>query len=232
MKYIKDFFYNISDFFIIILILGLAGGIIYWRVNIIMDYPEVLAAEARENAEIIAPSNSPGNSGAGEHANSNASSGANDDKDEEKDADTAADANAGNNAEGTADTENDSDSDSAVDTNTDSDSNGEDGNENENGDDGDTDNNDNNSTTTDGPRDNTIWKDGRLKVDMTVDLASGDSYDAVESLVNAGLFSTYYEFETICAKIDANPSMIKAGTFSFPAGYSQEDIARDVTYEE
>ena len=53
MKYIKDFFYNLSDLFIILLILAVAGGLIYWRVNVIMDYPEALAAEIREGGSLV-----------------------------------------------------------------------------------------------------------------------------------------------------------------------------------
>ena len=48
MKKIKDFIYNFSDIFTAILVLALAGGIIVWRVQVIMGYSEMMAAEKKE----------------------------------------------------------------------------------------------------------------------------------------------------------------------------------------
>lgn len=43
MKHIKDLIYNINDIVLAILIVAVAAGIIYWRMNIILDYPEKVA---------------------------------------------------------------------------------------------------------------------------------------------------------------------------------------------
>ena len=48
MRKIKDFIYNFSDIFTTLLILALAGGIIFWRVQVIMGYSELAAANKNE----------------------------------------------------------------------------------------------------------------------------------------------------------------------------------------
>ena len=45
MKSFKDFYYDKNDIIIAILILFIAGLIIMWRINVIMDYPQTLAKE-------------------------------------------------------------------------------------------------------------------------------------------------------------------------------------------
>ena len=44
MKRIRDFIYNFSDIFTTLLILALAGTIIFWRVQVIMGYSELVEA--------------------------------------------------------------------------------------------------------------------------------------------------------------------------------------------
>ena len=196
MKYIKDFFYNLSDLFIILLILGIAGGLIYWRFNIIMDYPEALAAEVREtaNQNLVPSGDSEGENAEGENAQGENAEGEN-----------AQGENAqGENSQGENAGAESGETPAPIDTSS----------EQEPG---------------SGPRDNTIWKDGKLRVDMNVELASGSSEIAVESLVQAGLFTSYEDFVAVCEKIEADPGMVAAGTYTFPAGSSQEDIADIVT---
>lgn len=45
MRVIKNFFHNINDILLAIIIVALAAGIIYWRMGIILDYPRQFAAE-------------------------------------------------------------------------------------------------------------------------------------------------------------------------------------------
>lgn len=45
MRAIKNFFHNINDILLAIIIVAVASGIIYWRMGIILDYPKQLAAE-------------------------------------------------------------------------------------------------------------------------------------------------------------------------------------------
>ena len=43
MRYIKNFLHNINDVVLAVVIVALAAGIIYWRLQIILDYPKQLA---------------------------------------------------------------------------------------------------------------------------------------------------------------------------------------------
>jgi cytoskeletal protein RodZ len=43
MRAIKNFFHNINDVLLAIIIVAIASGIIYWRMQIILDYPKQLA---------------------------------------------------------------------------------------------------------------------------------------------------------------------------------------------
>ena len=52
MNRIKDFFHNVNDIILAIVIIAAAAGIIYWRVNIIMDYTES-SADATSNTETV-----------------------------------------------------------------------------------------------------------------------------------------------------------------------------------
>lgn len=45
MDKIRDFFYNKNDIVVAILILVVAGALIYFRINAIMDYPSTVAAQ-------------------------------------------------------------------------------------------------------------------------------------------------------------------------------------------
>ena len=45
MRLIKNFFHNINDVVLAIIIVALAAGIIYWRMQIILDYPKTLVQD-------------------------------------------------------------------------------------------------------------------------------------------------------------------------------------------
>ncbi|MBP3899122.1 MAG: hypothetical protein J6D57_14975 [Mogibacterium sp.] len=45
MRHIKNFLHNINDVVLAIVIVALAAGIIYWRMQIILDYPKQLAEQ-------------------------------------------------------------------------------------------------------------------------------------------------------------------------------------------
>lgn len=183
MKHIRDFLYNWNDIFLAFLIIVLAGGLIFWRVGIIMEYPEVLAKQAMEasaDSETIVPDTSGSGSGA-EGGTSGDASGS------------------GSEAEGDAQGE---------------------GSEGEGSDE---------QTPGSGPRDDTIWKDGVLRVNMTVTVSEGSATSAVQNLVDVGLFTSYEDFEAVCEKAGVDPTDIKATTFTFAAGSTQEDIAKQVT---
>ena len=227
MKYIKDFFYNLSDLFIILLILAIAGGLIYWRVNIIMDYPEALAAEFRDGGNQSLVPDDILNSGGSDNSDSNGGTDAGGDSDNSSEGGTEENTGEGNENSGNAEGGENSGEGNENSGNAEGGENSEEG--------GTTPGAPIDSSTEHepgaGPRDNTIWKDGKLRVDMTVDLESGSSEDAVESLVQAGLFSSYDDFAAICEKIDVDPGLVRAGSYTFSAGSTQEDIAEAVTID-
>lgn len=45
MKKIKDIFYEINDIVLILIVILLASLLVYWRINVISDYPKTLAKE-------------------------------------------------------------------------------------------------------------------------------------------------------------------------------------------
>lgn len=49
MNRIKDFFYNRNDIIIVLIILVIAGMLIYNRIGVIMDYPARIADAAAES---------------------------------------------------------------------------------------------------------------------------------------------------------------------------------------
>ena len=49
----KNFFHNISDIVLAILIVAIASGVIFWRMQIIMDYPEKVAAEQAAKQAVL-----------------------------------------------------------------------------------------------------------------------------------------------------------------------------------
>ena len=52
MKHIKNFFYNINDLILAAIILAAAAVLIYWRLDIILDYPEKVL-ESNNNNTVI-----------------------------------------------------------------------------------------------------------------------------------------------------------------------------------
>ena len=73
------------------------------------------------------------------------------------------------------------------------------------------------------------WSKGVLAKDTTVNVAGGSATAAVQSLVDAGLFASYEEFTKVCKAAGYTPEDIKATTFTFEAGCTQTDIAKQVT---
>ena len=57
MRLIKNFIHNINDVVLAIIIVLLAAGIIYWRMQIILDYPKTIVAEQAVTEE--APAEEP-----------------------------------------------------------------------------------------------------------------------------------------------------------------------------
>ena len=168
MKKVKDFLYNWNDLVIILCILAIAAGLIYWRVTKIMDYPRYIAAQAQERALA------------------------------EKEA-----------AESLTPVDPNADSSSTSSTET-SDTSSE-------------------PKPGSGPRNGKLWSGGMLREEVSVTTASGSAAEAVESLVEAGLFTSYEDFEVVCELNGFDPTDIKANDFTFSPGTTQAQIAEEVT---
>ncbi len=182
MKRIKDFIYNWNDIILVTLIIMTAAGIVYWRVNVIMEYPKVVAEEialsGQNTPENIIPSS--------------------DDAPSASNSDDTDSTNDGLGDSGNSDSNNLDDDSPAIEPGS-------------------------------GPRDGTLWSDGKLKLNITVVVEEGTALDAVENLVEAGLFSSYEDFEYVCSSLGLDPTSILATTYTFSAGSTQEDIALQVT---
>ena len=76
--------------------------------------------------------------------------------------------------------------------------------------------------------DGTIWKDGVLKNNMSVKVPAGTATDAVNGLVEAGLFKSYDDFAALSEQLGLDPTSIMPGTYKFDAGKSQSDIIQAV----
>ncbi len=52
MKKLKDIIYDYNDVFVALLIVAVAAGVIYWRVNVVMAYPKYAEAHGEKQQEI------------------------------------------------------------------------------------------------------------------------------------------------------------------------------------
>ena len=235
MKRIKDFFYNWNDLVIVLLILAAAAAVIYWRATMIMDYPKTLAKDIQEGtAELDIEMPAEGEEAAdaeaaeGEEAAEGADGDAEGAESEEAEAKSeGADAEAteagGEKAENGAaeNAENKDENKDASKTE----------NKTENKDDKKDDKKDENaaSPAVPAPEDNNIWKDGKLIEDMIVTTGEGSAMEAAQALVDAGLFTSYENFEEICNAYGFVATDIKASDFVFKKGFTQQQIAEEVT---
>jgi len=151
-KTFKDFLYDTNEIWLAIVILIIAGLLIVWRINVIMDYPSTL-----------------------------------------------------NKTAGTTTTTQEKATTSTTTAN--------------------------NSTTASDSSKTTasLWKDGKLTKSVKVKVKSGSETAAVNSLVDANLFSSYSEFVKVCKSAGVKASRIKASTFTFKAGSTKKSIAKQVT---
>ena len=173
MKKLKDFFYHVNDVLLALFIIVIAGGIIFWRVDKIMEYPQQVVEEQAKASSTSSKADQPNKKADTNTASKNA-----------HEPNSSQDANS-----------------------------------------------DVSSTSASGNNDNSeqIWKDGALTKDVTVTISSGSAEDAIKSLIAAGLFSSFAEFEETCTKVGRSVDSIKATTFTFTTGLTKDQIATTVT---
>lgn len=46
MKRFKDFIHDTNDILLAVIIVAIAAGVIFWRLNVILDYPEHLVQQS------------------------------------------------------------------------------------------------------------------------------------------------------------------------------------------
>ena len=63
---------------------------------------------------------------------------------------------------------------------------------------------------------------------MSVKVPAGTATDAVNGLVEAGLFKSYDDFAALSEQLGLDPTSIIPGTYKFDAGESQSDIIKAV----
>lgn len=202
MKRIKDFFYNCNDLIVILLILAAAAALIYWRVNIIMDYPKTLAVEIQETGTAegldIDMSDVENDSEAADEVSKEDAEAT----DEKKDGDS---------------TENDKSAEGNVENNEGTDSNDEntEGTDQEQGD------------AEEAPAELVV--DGALTKEITVAAAEGTAEETAQAFIDLGIFSSYDDYYEVCVNSGIDPTQIVAGSYTFPAGTTLEAIVSQIT---
>ena len=220
MKRIRDFFYNCNDIIAVLIILLAAATVIYWRVNIILDYPSTLAAES---ASSLSDSEKEVVMEVAEEDETEAEAGT--EAGESKDAEESKDGGTEDATSKDAKAEDKDSKDQEAKEGEDASSNDEDA---KGEDSNDEDSKDEESKDSDA-KDGGLWKDGQLAEDIYIAIEPGSSYEAVDSLIAAGLFDSYEEYETLCSQEGIAPEAIQAMEFTLPAGSTPEEVLRIIT---
>lgn len=172
MKLLKDIIYDKNDVLVALLIICIAGLLIAWRMDVIMDYPNTLAKQT----DTVSTTN-----------------------------DDVVPEEVGNTSEQTSST-NSSNTQSTTDNNKPS-----------------------TSSESSNSSSNSVWNNGTLSKDVKVTIQGGSATEAVQSLVDIGLFKSYKDYENVCKAAGYDPLGIKATTFTLTKGMTQTDIAKKVT---
>ncbi len=213
MKKIRDFFYNCNDIIAVLIILLAAATLIYWRVNIILDYPATLAAENAvdhsdtDNEVIIEEAETTSDDETADAEKAEAEAEVKDEEAKEEEAATKDDETKDGKEAESAETKDEESKDAEAKESEESKDKKDEDKEDEKG----------------------PWKDGKLKEDMLVYIEPGDAVSAVEILVDAGIFESYDEYVELCEKEDINPGSIQTMEFTLAEGSTKEDIIRLVT---
>ena len=73
-----------------------------------------------------------------------------------------------------------------------------------------------------------LWQDGKLTKTVNVEVSGNTALSAINCLVDAGLFKSYSEYESICKDLGYNPEQVYAGSFVFQEGSTKEIIVNKV----
>lgn len=75
-----------------------------------------------------------------------------------------------------------------------------------------------------------LWTDGVLSREVSINVSGSNAAEAVQCLVNAGLFTDYKEYQSVCTAAGLDHQKISAGSFTFAKGSSKANIADIVNW--
>lgn len=171
MRIIKNFFYNINDLIVVVIILAAAAILIYWRINIILDYPEQILDTQNTSTVVEDIESAEGDVTPEEVTTTEEEPEPVVEEEPEPVVEEEAVIAAGS-----------------------------------------------------------VFKNGKLKEDTTVEIEGGSATVAASSLVESNFFDDYAQYATAVESFDRKPENIKAGTYSFREGTSLESIIKAITF--
>lgn len=198
MNKIKDFIYDKSDIVIALLILVVAAGIIFWRVDAILKYPKMIPATPPQSESVP-----PSVDNEGENTDNETTGNKTDNNDSEDNENTTANKDSKDNQSGNKPKDNKSSKDNSQSQEQNSGSN------------------------TSGKE---IWQGNTLARDIGVNVQGNTATQAIQCLIDAGLFNDYDEYHKICDKIGLDHEKVKAGYMTFDKGSTKADIARAMNW--
>lgn len=80
------------------------------------------------------------------------------------------------------------------------------------------------------PEPEALWANGALTRDVQVTVTGASATEAIQCLVDAGLFDDYAEYQAQCESAGLDHQRVSAGTFTFEAGATKADITRTVNW--
>ena len=75
-----------------------------------------------------------------------------------------------------------------------------------------------------------LWDDDKLTKDYEVNITGTTAYEAVQSMVEAGIFKDYSEYQKICGENGYDHEKMRAGVFTFKKGSTKLDIIKIVNW--
>ena len=244
----RDFIYDTSDIWVALIIIAAIAVVIFWRINVIMDYPDKVMAKANMSTTELSEAN---DKEAAINATKDVQKMVIEHKTKTSDAEAIENTTDDATKEATeaeknnkSDSKTDTKSDSKTDTKTDSDKNS----------DKDSDAKSNSKTNADSDFDdidtsylgnakeginhaidtynsiNGLFDaDGKLKQTTSINIPTGSLMEAEDALVKAKLFESRSDFEKTCKSADVKADNIKAGKFTLEKGMTKAQIAKRVT---
>lgn len=75
-----------------------------------------------------------------------------------------------------------------------------------------------------------LWASGAITRDVEVVVTGSTASEAIQCLVDSGLFSDYADYQAACDEQGLDDEKVSAGTFTFEKGSTKAQIARKVNW--